>query len=164
MQGKKTAEISQFRPNFHNFGGSCAHPILPTQAKFGKRQLIHCIRLHTKFQLNPFTVSPSTVKKTTMMGKFWHLEGSFTHPFHWRGPNLVCQSKPIDCAYVPNFVSIGLFCLSLVAKNPIFYCFTDFGISWCCQMAMMWESLTQVHNYKPSPIQPFENCFCIPTI
>ena len=32
----------------------------------------------------------------------------------------MCYSKPTVYAYVPNFVSIGLFCRPLVAKNPNF--------------------------------------------
>jgi len=35
----------------------------------------------------------------------------------------VCYSRPMVYAYVPNFVSIGLFCCPLLAKNPIFAVF-----------------------------------------
>ena len=48
-------------------------------------------------------------------------------PFYWWGPNLVCHSRPTVYSYVPNFVSIGLFCRPLAAKNlhflPIFAIF-----------------------------------------
>ena len=38
-------------------------------------------------------------------------------PFYrWR-PNVVCYSRPMVYAYVPNFVSIGLFCCPLLAKK-----------------------------------------------
>ena len=33
---------------------------------------------------------------------------------------MVCYSRPTVYAYVPNFVSIGLFCRPLLAKNPNF--------------------------------------------
>jgi len=42
--------------------------------------------------------------------------------------------------YTPNFVSISLFCGPLVAKNPKFYHFIDFGILWCRQLAAISES------------------------
>jgi len=32
----------------------------------------------------------------------------------------VCYSRPTVYAYVPNFVSVGLFCRPLLAKNPQF--------------------------------------------
>jgi len=35
-------------------------------------------------------------------------------------------------AYMPNFVSIGLFCRPLLAKKTQFLPFLDFGI-WCCR-------------------------------
>jgi len=41
-------------------------------------------------------------------------------PFYRWGPNLVCYSRPAVYAYVPNFVSISLFCRPLAAKNPQF--------------------------------------------
>ena len=39
--------------------------------------------------------------------------------FYRSGPNLVCYSRPKVYAYVPNFVSIGLFCRPLIAKKTI---------------------------------------------
>ena len=40
----------------------------------------------------------------------------------------MCYSRPAVYAYVPNFVSIGLFCRSLAAKNPQFLPY--FAIFW----------------------------------
>ena len=57
--------------------------------------------------------------KTTIMGKFWHLGAPVPTPFYQWETNLVCYSQPTVNAYVPNFVSIGLFCCPLAAKNPI---------------------------------------------
>jgi len=37
-------------------------------------------------------------------------------PMSWR-PNLVCYSRPTVYGYVPNFVSIGWFCRTLLAKK-----------------------------------------------
>jgi len=48
-------------------------------------------------------------------------------------------------------------------ENPKFYHFIDFGILWCCQLVAIWESRTQVHNYKPSLIQWHQNRFCTRT-
>jgi len=36
------------------------------------------------------------------------------------GPNLVCYSRLMAYAYVPNIVSIGIFCRPLATKNPKF--------------------------------------------
>ena len=38
----------------------------------------------------------------------------------------MCYSRPTVYAYVPNFVSIGLFCRPLAAKNPQFLPFLRF--------------------------------------
>jgi len=67
-------------------------------------------------------------------------------------------------AYVPNFVSIGLFCRPLAAKTRAnFIFFLDFGILWCRQLAEIWGRWTWVCSYKPSPIQRHQNRFCSPT-
>ena len=42
-----------------------------------------------------------------------------TSSYRWR-PNVVCCSRPTVYAYVPNVVSIGLFCRPLAARNPNF--------------------------------------------
>jgi len=41
-------------------------------------------------------------------------------PFYRLGPNMLCYSRPTVYAYVPSFVSIGLFRRPLLAKNPNF--------------------------------------------
>jgi len=67
--------------------------------------------------------------------------------------------------YTPNFVPIGVLCHSLAAKNPKFWRFChvlDFGILWCRQLVTIWESWTKMHNYKPSPVQRYQNHFCTP--
>jgi len=38
----------------------------------------------------------------------------------------VCYSRPMVYAYLPNFVSIGLFCSPLLAKKPKFLPFFGF--------------------------------------
>jgi len=65
-------------------------------------------------------------------------------------------------AYMPNFVSINLFCHPLVAKNPKFWHFCTLAFFWCHQLAVYGERWMWVHNYKPSPNQQYQNCFCIP--
>jgi len=66
--------------------------------------------------------------KTTILGKFRLLGASVPTPFYRWGPNLVCYSRPTVYVYVPNFVSIGLFCHPLLPKNPSCCRFLDFGI------------------------------------
>jgi len=56
--------------------------------------------------------------KTTILGKFWHLGAPVPPPFYQWETHLVCYSQPTVNAYVPNFVSIRLFCRPLAAKNP----------------------------------------------
>ena len=51
-------------------------------------------------------------------------------------------------------------CCPLVAKNPKFCHFVDFGILWCYQLAPVWESWTWVHNYKRSPVKRYQNRLC----
>ena len=42
----------------------------------------------------------------------------------------MCYSRPTVYAYFPNFVSIGLFCRPVAAKNPIFAVFCRFCRFW----------------------------------
>jgi len=51
-------------------------------------------------------------------------------------------------AYVPNFVSIGLFCHTRVVEKPIFCRFLDFSILRCRHLAAYGESWMRMHNYK----------------
>jgi len=41
---EKTAEMSQFGPNFHTLGGSCAQPHLLIRVKFGSKKQTHGLR------------------------------------------------------------------------------------------------------------------------
>jgi len=98
--------------------------------------------------------------KNTILGKFWHFGGSCTDPLYRWGPNVVCYSRPMVYAYVPNFVSIGLFCRPLLAKKKQFLPF--FGLRHLA-LSPVGNSLTKlntVHNYKPSPIQRHQNHLC----
>jgi len=61
--------------------------------------------------------------KITIWGKFCHFLGAPVRPRYWWGQNLVCYSRPTAYAYVPNFVSIGLFCPLWQRKTPIFVIF-----------------------------------------
>ena len=44
-------------------------------------------------------------------------------------------SRPTVHVYLRNFVSIGLFCRPVAAKNSNFCRFLEFGISWCTGIA-----------------------------
>ena len=61
--------------------------------------------------------------KTTILGKFWLFGARVPTLFYRWGPYVVCYSRPMVCAYMPNFVSIGLLCRPLLAKTPIFAVF-----------------------------------------
>ena len=63
------------------------------------------------------------VAKNHNFGKFWFLGASVPAPFYWWWLSLVCYSIPTVHVYVSKFVSIGLFCRPLVAKNPNFAVF-----------------------------------------
>ena len=58
--------------------------------------------------------------KTTILGNLWHFRGSCTDPFCRWAPNSVCYSRPTVYVYMPNFVSIGLFCRLLAPINSSF--------------------------------------------
>jgi len=47
-------------------------------------------------------------------------------------------------------------------KKHKFCRFLDFGILWCRQLAAIGKRWTGVHNYRPSPIQRYQNHFCTP--
>jgi len=81
-----------------------------------------------KFHLNMFIVLASGGQKNTILGTFWHFWGLLHRPPFTTGPNVVCYSTPMVYVYVSNFVSIGLFCCPLLAKNLDFCRFLDFGI------------------------------------
>jgi len=62
-------------------------------------------------------------------------------------------------AYLPNFVSIGLFCRPLFAKNP------NFGRFWTSTFSVVanWQQSEKDehggNNYKPSPTQRHKNLY-----
>ena len=76
--------------------------------------------LQAKFHLNVFIVSASGGQNHNFWQILTFLWAPVPTPFYRWGPNLVCYSRPTVHPYVPNFVSIGLFCRPQMAKNPIF--------------------------------------------
>ena len=74
-------------------------------------------RMRAKFHLNVFIVSASGGQKLQFWANFDILGAPVSTPFYRWEPNLVCYSRPAVYGYVPNFVSIGLFCRPLVAKK-----------------------------------------------
>ena len=59
---------------------------------------------------------------------------------------MVCYSRPTVYAYVPNFVSIGLFCRPLAAKNPEFL--PIFAIFWTSAFSVVanWQQSDKVEH------------------
>jgi len=114
---------------FWHFGGSCTD-LLPMRAKFGVLEQIQGLHLQAKFHLNVFIVPASGGQKPQFSANFDIFGGSLA-PFYRWGPNLVSYSRPTVHIYLRNFVSIGLFCRPVAAKNPNFcrFChFLDFDI------------------------------------
>ena len=85
------------------------------RAKFGPLEQTQGLRLPAKCHLNVFIVSASGGQKLQFWANFDILGAPVSTPFY-RWPNLVCYSRPTVYAYVPNFVSIGLFCRPVAAK------------------------------------------------
>jgi len=90
------------------------------RVKFGVLEQTQGLHLHAKFHVNQFIVSASGDHKPQFWANFDILGAPVPTPFYQWGPNVVCYSKPALHAYVPNFVSIGLFCHPLLVKNPNF--------------------------------------------
>ena len=110
------------------FWGSCTEPLLPMRAKFSVLGQTQSLHLHTKFHVNVFIVSTSGGQNPQFWANFDIWKAPVPTPFYRSGPNLVCYSRLTVYAYLPNFVSIGLFCRPLAAKNLNLCRFLDFGI------------------------------------
>ena len=67
--------------------------------------------------------------------------------------NLVCYSRPTLYAYVPNFVSIGLFCRPLEAKNPYFAIFSTSAFSG----VVSWQQSEKVEHGCTTTNFPLSN-------
>ena len=65
-------------------------------------------------------VSASSGQRRQFWANFDIFGSSCTDPFYRWGPNLVCHSRHTLYVYLRNFVSIGLFCRPVAAKNPNF--------------------------------------------
>ena len=75
-------------------------------------------------------------------------------------------SRPTVDVYLRNVVSIGLFCRPVVAKNPNFLpFFAVFGLRHLVMSPIIVINLRKLSTgaqYKPSPIQRYQNRFCTP--
>ena len=80
--------------------------------------------------------------KTTIVGKFWLFGAPVPTPFYRWEPNVVCYSRPTVYAYVPKFVSIGLFCRPLLAKTP------NFAVFWTSASSVVasWQQSKKVEH------------------
>ena len=120
----------QFWANFDTFGRSCTDPLLPMRAKFGELEQTQSLHLPAKFHLNVFIVSASGGQEPQFWANFDIVGGSCTEallPMKAKFSALE-QTHSIRYVYVPNFVSIGLFCRHVAVQNPNFLPFLDFGI------------------------------------
>jgi len=85
---------------------------------------------------------------------FWGL--LYRPPFTDEGQIWCAVEDPL-CTLMCQISSRRLFCRPLVKNNLNFCHIFDFGIQWCRQLAAIWESWARAHNYKPSPIQRYQN-------
>jgi len=90
------------------------------RVKFGMLEQTQGAHLHAKFHLNVFIELASDNQKPNF--------GQILTFFGLLGLNLMCYSKPTAYAYMPNFISIGLFCRPLAAKNRNFCHILHYGI------------------------------------
>jgi len=76
----------------------------------------------------------------------------------------VCYSRPKVYAYVPNFVSIGLFCRPLAAKTPQFLPF--FAIFWTSAFSVVanWQQSDKVEHGCTTTNFPLPNCIKIVSV
>ena len=105
------------------------------RVKFGVLEQTQDLQLHAKFHLNVFIVPTSGGQKPPFWANFdiWGLQ--YRPPFTDQAKfGVLAQTRGIR-VYLPNFVSIGLFCHPLLAKNTQFLLFFEFGIYWCRQLA-----------------------------
>ena len=75
---------------------------------------------------------------------------------------MFCYSRPAVYAYVPNFVSIGLFCRPLLAKTPNF---CRFWLRHLVVSPIIVSSLRKLNTgaqLQTFPVQRHENRFCTP--
>jgi len=132
----------------------CAHPFTDPGQIW---QETRGIRLHVKFHLNPRT-------KTVIFGTFWHFLGFLYQPL------LPIRANQIWCArvdpwsmFVPNFVSIGLFCRPIAEKTP------NFAVLWTSEFCGLanWRQSEIVKCGCTNTNIPYptvsKNHFCIPT-
>ena len=82
--------------------------------------------------------------------------------YRW-GPNLICYSRPRVYAYAPDFVSIGLFCRPLLAKNPNFCRFFELRHLVVSPISSSLRKLNTGAQLQAFPIQRHQNRFCTPT-
>jgi len=123
--------------------------------KFGVLQQAPGLDWHAKFHLNVFIVLASGGQKTQFWAHFDIFGGSCTDPLLQRGPNVVCYSTPMPMVYVyvPNFVSIGLFCCPLLAKN------LDFCRFWTLAFSVVanWQQSEKVEHGCTTTNLPLSN-------
>jgi len=113
----------------HNFGHILTFGVLPYRSPFTDKGQIWCATTEPRSTV-ACRISSECVHclgfwwpKTTIFNRCWHFGAPVPTPFYRWESNLVCYSKPAVYAYLLNFVSIGLFCRLLLAKNPNFYRF-----------------------------------------
>jgi len=73
---------------------------------------------------------------------------------------MVCYSRPTLYAYMPNFVSIGLFCRHLLAKNP------NFAFLWTLAFSVVtnWQQSEKVERGCTTTNLPLSNIIKIVSV
>jgi len=94
--------------------------------------------------------------KPTILGKCWLLGAPVPTSLYRWGLSLVCYSRPKVYADLPNFVSIGLFCRPLLAKNPnfaVFWTSAFSGVAIWQQSEKVEHDCTSTNLHKQTNIQ-----------
>ena len=76
----------------------------------------------------------------------------------------MCYSRPVVYAYVPNFVSIGLFCRPLAARKPQFLPYL--AIFWTSAFSGVdsWQQSDKVEHGCTTTNLPLSNCIKIVSV
>ena len=112
---QETASIAEPLPNRQHCANSLSWPNFARDSR---------LKFHLKSWIRLLCLLPGS--KNAILAKSLTLGAPVPSLLYRWGPNLVCWSRPMVDAYVPNFVTIGLFYLIRAAKNPKFCRF--FGI------------------------------------
>jgi len=143
-----------------SFGALLYRPLLPMRVKFVVLEQTQGLHLHTRFHFNMFIVSASSGRKPQFGANFDIL--AITELLLPTRAKFSALEQTHGIHLGAKFHLDRFIMSSYGGEKPQFLLFLDFGVLWCRHLAAVWESWTRLHNYKPSPIQLYQNRFCTP--